>query len=101
MTRTRLTSASGDGACWEKACPAARPPPSAITDLINSRRLIVGWGSKSHGHGRPHAAYCDWQESYTDEWQVTGRAASGMLSVDPGRHDAGLGRIRTEAPGLN
>ena len=51
-TRTRLTSPSGAGACIrDRPCPAASPPPSAITDLINSRRCIVGWGSKSHGHG--------------------------------------------------
>src|ERR1700677_601950 len=44
MTRTRLTSPSGAGACMENdlPCPAASPPPSAITDLINSRRCIVG-----------------------------------------------------------
>src|ERR1700677_2068081 len=74
ITRTRLTSPSG-GACMEKACPAASPPPNAITDLINSRRCILGRLQVS-----PCTPHClvdaarNSQECYTDEsrWGLSG-----------------------------
>src|SRR6202044_377658 len=76
MTRTRLTSPSG-GACMEKdlPCPAASPPPNAITDLINSRRCILGrlQVTPCTLHRLVDAAGNS-QESYTDEsrWGLGG-----------------------------